>query len=191
MREFADNNNIFSATGMSLFFANKGFHSQMSFSSDTFTYKSTWEYLLAHWAEDITEMIKDGLTYIKEQLQQAQAIMTHNANCYRKDVTYEVSQKVFLDRRNIKIKRLCLKLNDKNISSYKILQKVEIIYQLELSAFMKIHLVFHVMHLQAVITDPLSEQINASLRSVIIDDQDEWVIDEIIDSRYIRINHYL
>ena len=68
MREFADNNNVSSATGMSLFFTNKGFYPQMSFSSDTFTYESTQERLLAHWAEDVTETMEDGLTYMKEQL---------------------------------------------------------------------------------------------------------------------------
>ena len=117
--------------------------------------------------------------------------MTNNANCHCKDVTYKVSQKVFLDCYNIKIKRLCLKLNNKNISLYKILQKVETIYWLELSAFIKIHSVFHIMHLQAAVTDPLLRQINASSESVIINDQNEWVIDEIIDSCYTNINHRL
>ena len=117
--------------------------------------------------------------------------MTNNANHCCKDVFYEMSQKVFLNRRNIKIKRLCLKLNNKNIGSYKILQKVETAYWLELSAFIKIHSVFHVIHLWAAVTDPLSEQINALLELVIVDNQDEWVIDEIIDSHYININHCL
>ena len=47
--------------------------------------------------------------------------MTINVNCHCKDITYEVSQKVFFNYHNIKIKRLCLKLNDKNIGLYKIL----------------------------------------------------------------------
>ena len=54
--------------------------------------------------------------------------MINNVNCYHKDIIYEVSQKVFLDYYNIKIKRLCLKLDDKNVDLYKILQKVEITY---------------------------------------------------------------
>ena len=72
--------------------------------------------------------MKDSLTYMKKQLKQAQVIMTININCHCKDVIYEMSQKVFLNCRNIKIKRPCLKLNDKNISLYKILQKVKITY---------------------------------------------------------------
>ena len=65
---------------------------------------------------------------MKKQLQQAQAIMTNNANYYYKDVIYKMSQKVFLNCHNIKIKRSCLKLNNKNIDLYKILQKMKIIY---------------------------------------------------------------
>ena len=181
MREFTDNNNVSSATEMCPFFVNKGFHPQMSFSPDTFTYESTRERLLVHWAEDIAETRKEGLTYMKEQLERAQTIMANNANRRRKDVTYKVGQEVFLDRLNIKAKRLCLKLDDKNIGPYKILQKVETAYRLELPASMKIHLVFHVMHLRAAATDPLPGQINAPPGPVIIDDRDEWVVDNALD----------
>ena len=73
--------------------------------------------------------------------------MINNTNCDHKDVIYEVGQKIFFDCCNIKIKRLCLKLDDKNIDLYKILQKIEIIYWLELLVFIKIHLIFYVMHL--------------------------------------------
>ena len=68
MREFADNNNVFFAMRMLPFFMNKGFYPWMSFNSDTFTYKSTQKCLLAYWAEDITEIMKNKLIYIKEQL---------------------------------------------------------------------------------------------------------------------------
>ena len=84
---------------------------------------------------------------MKKQLKWTQVIMTINVNCHCKDVIYKMSQKVFFDCHNIKIKRLCLKLNDKNINLYRILQKVGTIYWLKLSAFIKIHLVFYVMHL--------------------------------------------
>ena len=117
--------------------------------------------------------------------------MTNNVNCHCKDVIYEISQKVFLDCYNIKIKRLCLKLNDKNIDLYKILQKVKITYQLKLLTFIKIYSVFYVMYLQAAVINPLSKQINTSFRSVIVDDQKKWVIDEIIDSHRTKINHHL
>ena len=191
MREYADNNNVFLATEMSLFFTNKGFYSQTSFSLNTFTYKSIWECLLAYWAEDITKTMKNDLTYIKKLLKQTQAIITNNVNYHRKDVTYKVSQKVFFNYHNIKIKRLCLKLNDKNIGLYKILQKVEITYWLKLLAFMKIHSVFHIMHLQTAVMNSLLRQINAPLRSVIVDNQNKWVIDEIIDFCHTEINYHL
>ena len=135
--------------------------------------------------------MKDDLTYMKKQLKWAQVIMTINVNHCHKDIIYEVSQEVFFNRRNIKIKRLCLKLNDKNIALNKILQKIKIIYWLELSAFIKIHSVFYVMHLLAVIMNPLLIQINASPESVIVDNQNKWVIDKIIDSHHTEINHRL
>jgi len=57
---------------------------------------------------------------------------------------------VYLLRRNIKMKRSSNKLNHTKLESYKILEiKESINYKLDLSTFMKIHLIFHICLLKS------------------------------------------
>ena len=54
MIEFSDNNNVTSATQMSHFYMNKGFHPCMSLARDTTDYETTRKRLQARTVADIT-----------------------------------------------------------------------------------------------------------------------------------------
>ncbi len=58
--------------------------------------------------------------------------------------------------------------------------------QLNLSQSMKIHDTFHIFLLRKVAIDSLTEQIQSSSLSIVIDDQneEEYEIDDILNSRY-------
>lgn len=73
--KFADNNALSSATGVSPFFANKGFHPRMSFTPDTTDYDSTRKRLDAAKAEDITEHMQNILEFIQQNMDTAQQAM--------------------------------------------------------------------------------------------------------------------
>jgi len=65
-------------------------------------------------------------------------------------LTLKKKDKVYLLKQNIKMKRLSNKLNHMKLESFEILEeKKSINYKLNLSAFMKIHLIFHIFLLKS------------------------------------------
>ncbi len=67
-----------------------------------------------------------------------------------KEFTFKKRNKVYLLRRNIKMKRLSNKLNHMKLKSFEILEEKRLInYKLNFSTFMKIHLVFHISLLKS------------------------------------------
>ncbi len=80
--------------------------------------------------------------------------------------------------------RLCKDLKDKQLSFYQITAKVNIFYHLHLSVSMKhLHLMFSLKLLQSYLKDFLSEQHSESLRLIIIEDDEHWRIDDILNFR--------
>ena len=57
-------------------------------------------------------------------------------------------------------------------------------YKLELPALMKVHPVFHVSLLEPATSDPLPGQLQPPPPPVIIDEEPEWEVDEIVDSKF-------
>ena len=78
----------------------------------------------------------------------------------RKNILYKIEDKVFLLTKNIDIMRLSKKLNYKMIESFKIIQKTEGSYELNLSELMiRKHSVFHLLLLRKAEEDCLFKQI--------------------------------
>ena len=76
----------------------------------------------------------------------------------RKNISYKVEKKVFLLIKNIDITRLLKKLNYKIIEPFKIIQKTEGSYELNLLKLMtRKHSIFHSLLLKKAEEDPLSE----------------------------------
>ncbi|KAG7008643.1 hypothetical protein G7Y79_00005g017840 [Physcia stellaris] len=184
MAEFADNNAVSATTGLSPFFINKGFHPRMSFSPDPTSYATTRERLLAAKAEDITGTMQNILNYVRDHAEVAQKRMTAQANKHRKAVEYAEGDFVFLDRRNIKTARPSDKLDDKKLGPYKVLQRMGNSYRLELPETMHIYDVFHCWLLRKDPRDPLEGQTNEPPGPVIVNENPEWEVDDILESRY-------
>ena len=67
-----------------------------------------------------------------------------------KEFTLKKRNKVYLLRWNIKMKRSSNKLNHMKLESFEILEEKKLInYELNLSAFMKIHSIFHISLLKS------------------------------------------
>ena len=69
--EFADNNTVLSTIKTTLFFANKGFYSRISFSPNTTKYKTIRERLLVAKAEDITGTMKNVLDFVTQNIKES------------------------------------------------------------------------------------------------------------------------
>ncbi len=183
MVEFADNNALSSVIFSTPFFLNKGFHSRMSFELDVIEYESSRERLQAAKAEDISENMNKTLKFARESLVKTREQMMKQANKHRKEVDYEVGSKVFLNERNIVTARPFKKLDDKMLGPFTNLGLVGSSYKLKLPESMRVHDVFHPDLLRPAADDLLPGQKNEPPGSIVVNDEDEWEINDILDSR--------
>ncbi len=88
---------------------------------------------------------------------------------------------MLLNKQNIITAKSFKKLNDKMLNLFQIINFVNSFYKLKLSETMYIHDVFHSELLHSIIDDFLSDQKNKSSKSIIINNEDEWKIDNILN----------
>ncbi len=184
MIKFIDNNILFSIIFLTLFFMNKSFHSCMSFNSDIIKYESTRERLQITWVENIFNHMNKTLIFAREALIKTWEQMMNQTNKHRKKINYKIESKMFLNEQNIVTARSFKKLNDKMLNSFQITESVNSFYKLKLSETMHIHDVFYSELLCSVVDDSLSDQKNESSRSIVINDEDEWKIDDILNFQW-------
>ena len=186
MIEFVNNNVLFSVIFLILFFMNKNFHSCMSFDSDIIEYESTHERLQINRVKNISEQMNKTLIFAREALIKTRDQMMNQANKHRKKINYKIELRVFLNERNIVTARFFKKLNDKMLDSFQIIDFVDSFYKLKLFETMHIHDVFHSELLCFVVNDSLFNQKNEFSKSIVINDENEWKIDDILNSRWYR-----
>ncbi len=186
MIEFVDNNVLFSVIFLILFFMNKNFHSHMSFDSDIIEYESTRERLQINRVKNISEQMNKTLIFAREALIKTRKQMMNQANKHRKEINYKIESKMFLNERNIVTARLFKKLNDKMLDSFQIIDFIDSFYKLKLLKTMRIHNVFHSELLRLVVNDFLFNQKNEFSKSIVVKDEDEWEIEDILNSRWYR-----
>ena len=158
----------------------------MSFSLDTIFYASTRKRLLITKAENIAKRMKQMLKHDRFQLIEIQKKMKTQADKHRTDVEFKVDDKVWISFKNIQTSRSSHTLENKLFDSYKVVEKVETSYRLKLPISMKRTNSFHSSKLHRDPNDSLSGQHISSSNSVIIDEGDEWKLDDILASRRYR-----
>ena len=181
MIKFVDNKILSLIIFLILFFMNKNFHSHMSFNSDIIEYKSTCKRLQVNQVKNISEQMNKTLIFACEALIKTRKQMMNQANKHRKKINYEIKSKMFLNERNIITARLFKKLNDKMLDSFQIINLIDLFYKLKLFETMHIYNVFYSRLLRLVVNDSLSDQKNEFSRSIVINDEDEWKIDDILN----------
>jgi len=126
-------------------------------------------------------------SYLRSEMLWAQAAYAEQANNSRIPVPkLEIGDEVWLLRRHGKTNRPSSKVDYNCFGKFRIIQKVSSHpHKLDLSTSMKIHLVFHISLLEPASTDPLPGQIQPPSPPVIIEDEPEWEVDEILDSRIV------
>ncbi len=182
MIKFIDNNALFSVIFSTFFFLNKDFHSHMNFELNVIEYESFHECLQMTKVENISEHMNKILKFACESLVKTQKQMMKQVNKHRKEVDYEIKSKMFLNERNIVTARSFKKLDDKMLNSFINLDFIYFSYKLKLSEFMHVHDVFHSDLLCSVINNLLSDQKNELSDSIMINDEDDWKIDDILNS---------
>lgn len=175
LAEFCYNDSLSSATEMSPFFANYGYHPRsgrelLPGAPPTGPVKDFMKNLDRICLQLITE-----LTWSQDR-------MAEQANKHRSPPpVFKQGDKVWLLTRNWNTTRPSKKLDFKKAGPYEILKKVSShAYKLKLPASVKVHPVVHVSLLEPFAQDPFEGQINPPPPPVIVEGQEEWEVKEII-----------
>ena len=182
--KFSDNNNVFSFISMFFFYMNKDFHLRMNFSSNTSNYDSIHERIEIKKIDDIVNRMQKLLKFDQKQIKKIKSTMRKQINKHRKKVKYQVNEFVKLLSENIKMTRFSKKLNDWMFNLFKIVEKVNAFYRLKLFSSMHQHDVFSFNYLKLVVNDSLLNQKQKSSKSIIVDDEKTWNVDDILNSRH-------
>ncbi|KAH0602650.1 uncharacterized protein H6S33_008300 [Morchella sextelata] len=180
MAEFATNNHVSETTKVSPFYANLGRNPRMTFGPLEHG-RTTAE----DQANSIAREMKGIIDFLRNEMFRAQRIQEESANMNRIPAPhYRVGDKVFLSTRHVLTKRPSKKFDWKRIGPYVVKRIVNpYAYELELPRSMKIHPVFHVSLLSPAANDPLPGQEQLPPPPIEIEGQEEWEVEDILDSR--------
>ena len=180
--EFAYNNTISSTTGVTPFFANYGQHPryQIIQSDGPDTAVPTPDEL-----KDFQENFEQLEKHLQAEMKYAQAVQAEYADNRRSSPpVFRPGDKAWLQRRFITTTRPSNKLDFKRLGPFEVLERVgSHAYRLSLPDTMKVHPVFHVSLLEPTPSDPLEGQTQPRPPPIIVDGDEEWEVEEILDSR--------
>ena len=180
LAEFPANNAVSESSRMTLYFANKSFHSRLSLNLSQSASNQEAQDLVQH-MNNVIEQLKANLLTSQEAQQSA-------ANLHRvPPQSYQVRDQVWLNSRNIRAQRPSRKLDNKWIGPFKVLELIgKRACRLELPKTLQIHPVFHVSLLRLAAQDPIPAKSNQRPGPVIGTDMDNpnvYEVKSIIDSQ--------
>ena len=101
--------------------------------------------------------------------------------------TYQIGDEVWLLRQHIQTTRPSSKLDFKRLGHFKITQKIPSHeYKLDLPTSIKCHPVFHVPEVVPAANNPLAGQKQPAPPPIIVDDNVEFEVEELLDSKLVR-----
>ena len=186
MAEFAANANSSSTTKIPPFQAMRGYVSRMSFDPMDLPEKVTQERLANSKARSIATDMEKMWKFVCTEMAQSQELRyTKAADRSQKSVEdkYKIGNNVWLSTKNIKTERPSKKLDHKMVGLFRIKALVGLSCRLDLPTSMRIHDVFHPSLLQKALEDPLPGQHNDPAPPIIVDDKEEWEVNDILDAR--------
>lgn len=187
LAEFAINANVSETTGISPFFASRGYDPRMVFDiRPRLAPDSNIDSPNKELAIKMAKRLRDIWEFLKNETRLSQARMEHFANNKRATApAYQPNDKVFLNAKHLKTARPSKKLDHKNFGPYTIKRRVGVAsYELVLPKTMKVHPVFHTSLLTPYPDDPLPGQKQHYGDPVVIDGEEEWEVEQIEDSRW-------
>jgi len=186
--EFVVNNASSSITLASFFLINSSQNSRLDFKSsesllENLTFQAQDKLINV---EEFIKKMKKLTEHLRDEMFIAQIIYEFNVNLSRRSCSrYFVEDEVWLNVRNLSIAHLVVKLDDRNVDFFKIkrvFKNNSLIIELNLSAFMKIHSIFHVILLSHIASDSLSNQHQKSWELVVIENDERfWYVNSILN----------
>ncbi|KZV21694.1 hypothetical protein F511_02852 [Dorcoceras hygrometricum] len=181
------------------FWYNTAFHTATGLTPFEIVYGRKAPKLIQNWPQEtvvasVAQELADRdelIRQVKYNLHRAQQRMTKQANTHRREVTFEVGDRVYLKlrphRQQSVCKRIYQKLAPRFYGPFEVVQKVgAVAYKLKLPPTSRIHPVFHVSCLKramgpTVSTQPLPKGLEAELSA-------EFVPEKLVAERQKKIN---
>ena len=184
LAEFATNNHASETTGVSPFFALYGYDPKWFCDTSPAAPNDVDDQR----AQAVASKMEEIHGHLQAEMNRAQAKHQEGANRHRLPAPhFRPGDKVYLDARNIRTQRPSRKLDHRRLGPFPILEDPRLTtpyaYRLDLPASMRIHPVFHVSLLEPAADDPYPGQLQPPLPPVIVDGEEEWQVDEILDAR--------
>jgi hypothetical protein len=176
--EFAYNNAPNATTGISPFFANKGYHPNISIHLECDLTSAQ----ARDFAVDLDELHKE----LRIQILDAQKHYQVQADQKRTlALDFPIGSQVFIKAQFFRTTRPSKKLSEKNLGPYNVIAKVgSHSYTICLPQFMKaVHLVFHVSQLEPATPNTIPNRIQPPPPTILVDREPEYEISEILDSK--------
>lgn len=177
LAEFAYNNTSHSATGVSPFFANKGYNPRFDVSVG---------HVSSFAAESMATTLSELHVHLREQIGVAIKQYTQATESRRLPIPpFAPGELVWLDARNIKTLRPSKKLDHRRLGPFKILSEVSShARKLELPLPLKrIHPVFHVSLLEPDHPNPFPLRLEPPPAPVLLGDSLEYEVQQVVDSK--------
>jgi Chromo (CHRromatin Organisation MOdifier) domain len=174
LAEYAYNNSMTTATGMSPFYANYGYNPRTRWLQQA-ELKNPAAEMYVHWMEEVHQ-------HCKEQLEKTRDKMSKYFDPKRTPAPpFKIGDKVMLDGRNLKTKRSSKKLDHKMHGEFTITKLIGThAVQLQLPKTMKCHNVFHVSLLEPYRASTIKGRQQSPPSPVIIDGMEEYEVERIL-----------
>ncbi len=187
-------NNASSLITLASFFlinSSQNLHLNFKFSESLFENltSQTWNKLIN--IKEFIKKMKKLTEHLRDETLITQIIYEFNVNLSCHSCSkYFIKDEVWLNVCNLNIVHLSIKLNDHNVDFFKIkhvFKNNSLIIELNLSTFMKIHFIFHVILLNHITSDLLSSQHQKSQEFIIIkNDKRFWYVNSILNFKHDR-----
>ncbi len=180
LAQFSYNNSVHSSIGQSPFYANYGHHPKFALKGIDRSVIPAAENRI----QQLQQLHKDLVLELSTAQERYKKFFDQKV---QESPQYNLGDKVWLLSRNIATNRPSRKLDHKRLGPFKIMQKIgSSAYRLELPRAMQIHNVFHVSLLEPHKPDTIPGRRNPPPPPIEIDNQPEYVVDRILDSRVRR-----
>ena len=176
--EFAYNNAPNASTGLTPFFANKGYHPNISVHPEIDIRSDT--------ARDFVVNLDELHSMLRDEITNAQSRYKEQAD--RKRIPppeFPIGSEAFVLAKHIKSTQPTEKFSEKYLGPFKVIERVgSLSYKLQLPTYLRrIHPVFHVSQLEPVILNLILNQTQSPPPPIEVDSETEYEIAEILDSK--------
>ena len=180
MAEFAYNNAPHASTGVSPFFATRGYDPLIAVHPDA----EVTDLRARHFAINFDEIHR----FLRDRMKDAQDAMTQSANLERmQPPPFRIGDRVYVRTDHIRTNRTARKLAEKKIGPFPIIsQPSAMSFSLQLPSTIRIHPVFHVSQLEPKFPNTFDDRDQPPPPPLIVDGKPEYLIERVIDSKYNR-----